>query len=113
MAHQTVLSKMDSLHGRGTKKTYYRKTIMRKVELENDPDPQIGHAKVVPTDKVDDTTMSKMLVYSDTDLEKMGTKRLIGLLRSDRTTKIQKNKIMGLLKAKGQGVDKYHPPVFK
>ena len=112
MEHQTNLNKMDSLRGRGTKKTYYRKTIMRKVELETDPDPKIGRAKVIPTGKVDDTTMTKMAVYSDNALERMGPPRLIGLLNSDRTTKRQKNKIMEILKKKGRGIG-HDAPVFK
>ena len=112
LAHQTTLNKMDSLRGRGTKKTYYRKTIMRKVVLEEDPDPQIGRAKVVPTGRVDDTTMTKMAVYTDNELEEMGPKRLMGLLKSDRTTKRQKDKIMDVLKFKGRGIGN-DPPVFK
>ena len=99
--HQTTLNKKDSLHGHGTKKTYYRKQIMRKVELKPDPDPRIGRAKVIPTDKLDDTTMTKMAVYSDNDIEGMGPQRLIGLLRSSRTTKRQKEKITEVMKKKG------------
>ena len=78
MEHQTRLNKMDSLRGKGTKKTYYRKSIMRKVVLEEDPDPQIGRAKVVPTGKVDDTTMAKMAVYTDNEYRGDGTKKADG-----------------------------------
>ena len=98
IAHQTKLNKKDSPSGRGTKKTYYRKQIMRKVMLEEDPDPQIGRAKVTPTGKVNYTTMTKMVVYTDNEIEDMGPKRLMGLLRSDRTSKIQKDKIREILK---------------
>ena len=99
--HQTKLNKMDSLRGQGTKKTYYRRQIMLKVELKPDPDPRIGRANVVPTDKLDDTTMTKMAVYPDDALEAMGPQKLIGLLRSDRTSKRQKEKITEVLKKKG------------
>ena len=42
----------------------------------------------------------------------MGPKRLMGLLKSDRTTKRQKDKIMDVLKFKGRGIGN-DPPVFK
>ena len=85
---------------------------MRKAVSEEYHDPQIRRAKVVPTDKVDDTTMSKMPVYSDSELEKMGMARLTGLLRSDRISKIQKNKIMDILKSRSRDTGN-DPPVFK
>ena len=110
--YQTKLNKMDSLRGKGPKKTYYRKAIIRKAVLEEDPDPQIGRAKVTPTGKVDDTTMTKMAVYTDNEIEDMGPKRLMGLLKADRTTKIQKDKIMEILKKKGRGIGN-DPPVFE
>ena len=99
--YQTKLNKMDSLRGKGPKKTYYRKAIIRKAVLEEDTDPQIGSAKVVPTGAVDDTARNKMVVYSDSGIENMGNARLRGLLMSARTTEHQKDKVMEVLKAKG------------
>ena len=105
MDHQTTRKKTESLHGKGPKKTYYRKTIMKKAVLKMDPNPPIGRAKVTPTGEADDTTRSKMATYSDADIEKMGPDRLTGLMRSDRTTQRQKLKIMEVLKTKGRGID--------
>ena len=109
MEHQTTKKRTESLRGKGPKKTYYRKTIMRKAELETNPDPPIGRAKVTPTGKADDTTRSKMATYSDADIEKMGVSKLNGLLRSYRTTQRQKQKIMEVLKAKGVVVEEMGP----
>ncbi len=50
---------------------------------------------------MDDTARGRMAVYSDVDIEKMGAKRLSGLLRSDRTSQHQKIKIMKVLKSRG------------
>ena len=85
---------------------------MLKAELKPDPDSQPRRSVITPTDKVDYTTMTKMAVYSDNDLEEMGPKRLMGLLKSDRTTRLQKQKIMDVLKSKGRGIG-YDPPTFK
>ena len=85
-----------------------KKRIMLKAELKPDPDPQPRRAVITPTDKVDDTTMTKMVVYTDNNLEEMGPKRLMGLLKSDRTTKSQKDKIMEILKKKN--IDFGHEP---
>ena len=99
------------LYGDEHTNNYYKKLIMLKVASETVPDPKIGRAKIVPTGKVDDTTMTKMVVYSDAELEKMGLARLRGLLRSDRTTKRQKEKIMEVMKKKGRGIGN-DPPAF-
>ena len=97
---QTRRVRMESLKGGSPKKTYYRERIMVKMELVENPNTAVGQAKMIPGNKVDDTTSSKMATYSDKDLENMGRGRLNGLLRSSRTTEKQKNKISEILKAK-------------
>ena len=98
---QTRNVRMESLKGGSPKRTYYRERIMVKMELVENPNTAVGQAKMIPGNKVDDTTSSKAATYSDENLETMGRGRLHGLLISDRTTEKQKNKIMELLKAKG------------
>ena len=106
---QTKSVRMKSLKGSGPKKTYYRERIMVKVGPVENPNTAVRQAKMIPGNKVDDTTRSKVATYSDEDLETMGRGRLNGLFRSDRITEKQKNKIMEILKARGLVSDSMGP----
>ena len=100
---QCVFMKQQS-YGDERANNYHKKLILVKFKPGTVPDPKIGRANVVPTEKLDDTTMTKMAVYSDDALARMGPQKLIGLLRSDRTTKRQKDKIIEILTKKGPDI---------